>query len=133
MDLGLKDKVALVAAASKGIGRAIAHELAAEGAPVAICARDEATLAKTGREIAEATGATVLANPADVSRLKDIGKFVDAVLARFARVDILVTNSGGPPSGSFDTLDMDAWEKASPLSLVPPGEVSRRALPGTPA
>jgi len=130
MDLGLRGRTALVAAASKGLGRAIAQELAAEGASVAICARDEAALAQAGREIAESTGAPVLAKAADVAKRDDVAAFVDAALARFGRVDILVTNSGGPPSGSFDTLDAAAWQKATELTLFAPIEFARRLLPG---
>src|SRR5437762_8258750 len=112
MDLGLKGKVALVAAASKGLGRAVAHELASEGARLAICARDARTLEAAAREIAAATGAEVLAQPADVSQPQAIAAFVDATLERFGRVDVLVTNSGGPPPGRFEALDAAAWQKA---------------------
>src|SRR5262245_66479186 len=101
MDLGLRGKVALVAAASKGLGRAVAEELAAEGAKLAICSRDEEAIEAVGREIAKSSGAEVLARGADVSRPADIGRFVDAALAAFGRVDILLTNSGGPPPGRF--------------------------------
>lgn len=130
MDLGLRGKVALVAAASKGLGRAVAHELAAEGASVAICSRDAAAIAATGRDIAAATGAEVLAVAADVADPSAIGAFVDAALARFGRVDILLTNSGGPPPGRFEALDMAAWQKAAELTLFAPVEFARLVLPG---
>lgn len=130
MDLGLKGKVALVAAASKGLGRAVAHELAAEGAALAICSRDAAAIAATGREIAAATGADVLALPADVADPAAIRTFVDATLARFERIDILLTNSGGPPPGRFDALDAAAWQKAAELTLFAPVEFARLVLPG---
>lgn len=130
MDLGLRGKVALVAAASKGLGRAVAHELAAEGASVAICSRDAAAIAAAGRDIAAATGAEVLAIAADVADPNAIGAFVDAALARFGRIDILLTNSGGPPPGRFEALDMAAWQKATELTLFAPVEFARLVLPG---
>lgn len=130
MDLGLKGKVALVAAASKGLGRAVAHELAAEGAQLAICSRDARVLEQTANEIAAATGAEVFAHAADVSHIGDIAAFVDAALKRFGRIDVLVTNSGGPPPGRFDALDAAMWQKATELTLLAPIEFARRALPG---
>lgn len=130
MDLGLKDKVALVAAASKGLGRAVAHELAAEGARLAICSRDARVLEATAREIVTATGAEVFAQAADVSDLHSLGSFVDAALARFGRVDVLVTNSGGPPPGRFESLDAAMWQRATELTLFAPVEFARRLLPG---
>ncbi len=130
MDLGLKGKVALVAAASKGIGRAVAHELAAEGARLAICSRDALAITTAAREITAATGAEVLAQAADVARPADIAALVDATLARFGRIDVLVTNSGGPPPGRFDALDAAAWQRATELTLFAPLEFARRVLPG---
>jgi len=130
MDLGLRGKVALVAAASKGLGRAVAHELAAEGATLVICSRDAGAIAATGRDIAAATGAEVLAQAADVSDPAAIAALVDAALARFGRVDILLTNSGGPPPGRFEALDAAAWQRAAELTLFAPVEFARRVLPG---
>ena len=98
MDLGLKGKVALVAAASKGLGRAVAHELASEGARLAICARDARTLEAAARDIAAATGAEVLAQPADVSEPQAIAAFVDATASGLSFVpndepsDMLITS-----------------------------------------
>ena len=130
MDLGLRGKVALVAAASKGLGRATAEELAAEGAKLAICSRDEEAIEAVGGEIAKATGAEVFTRAADVSRAADVGAFVDATLACYGRVDILVTNSGGPPPGRFETLDLAMWQKAAELTLFAPVEFARLVLPG---
>src|SRR6266545_1169852 len=130
MDLGLRGKVALVAAASKGLGRAVAEELAAEGARLAICSRDAGAIEAAGRAITGATGADVLARAADVSRPADVAAFVDAALERWARVDVLVTNSGGPPPGRFEALDAAAWQKAAELTLFAPVEFARRVLPG---
>jgi len=130
MDLGLRGKVALVAAASRGLGRAVAHELAAEGAALAICSRDASGIEAAGREIAAATGADVLARAADVTRPGDIAALVEATIARFGRVDVLVTNTGGPPSGTFDTHDVAAWREAAESLLFAPLEFARRVLPG---
>jgi 3-oxoacyl-[acyl-carrier protein] reductase len=130
MDLGLQDKVALVAAASRGLGRAVTAELAAEGAKLAICSRDAAAIEQTGREIAQATGADVLARAADVSRVEDVASLVAAALERFGRVDVLVTNAGGPPSGPFDSHDAAAWRTATERTLFAPLELARRVLPG---
>ena len=130
MDLGLRGKVAIVAAASKGLGRAVAEELAAEGVKLAICSRDAEAIEAVGHEIAKATGAEVLARAADVSRTADIAMFVDAALQIFGRVDILLTNSGGPPAGRFESMDASEWQKATELVLYGPIELARRVLPG---
>lgn len=130
MDLGLRGRVALVAAASKGLGRAVAEELAAEGARVAICSRDAAAIEAAAREIAAATGAEVWGMACDVSRTADVAAFADAALLRYGRVDIVVTNSGGPPPGRFDQHGPEAWRAASELLLMAPIEFARRLLPG---
>src|SRR6185369_17573288 len=104
MDLGLKDKVALVAAGSRGLGRAVAEELAAEGASLVLCAREPQTLSETVAAIADTYNAHVLAVPADVTVIDDIKRVVDSGNERFGRIDILVTNAGGPPAGRFDQL-----------------------------
>lgn len=130
MDLGLRGKVALVSAASKGLGRAVARELALEGAKVAICARDAGTLEAARAAIASESGAEVLAVAADVARVEDIERLAGATLARFGRVDVLVTNSGGPPPGRFESLDAAAWQAAAELTLFAPIELARRVLPG---
>ena len=118
MDLGIKGRVALVAAASKGLGRAIAHELANEGALVAICARGIDALEATRNEIADATGATVIAIPGDVSKREDVAGIVRVAAERLGPVDILVTNAGGPPSGKFETLAAEQWQAAVDLTLM---------------
>ncbi len=102
MDLGLKDKVALVAAASRGLGRAVAEELAAEGASLILCARNAKTLTETSEAISRNSGAHVLAVPADVAVVGDVAKVVETGIKRFGRIDILVTNAGGPPVGNFE-------------------------------
>ena len=130
MDLGLKNKVALVAAGSRGLGRAVAEELAAEGASLVLCARDARTLTETASLIAENSGAHVLAVPADVTVVDDINHVVSSGIDRFGRIDILVTNAGGPPAGRFDQLTREQWEEAIRLTLFSAVELAREVLPG---
>ena len=130
MDLGLKDKVALVAAASRGLGRAVAEELGAEGAALVLCARDPATLAETAASIADSTGAHVLAVPADVTDVNQVARVVESGNERFGRIDILVTNAGGPPAGRFEQITREQWEQASRLTLFSAIELARQVLPG---
>lgn len=130
MDLGLKGKVALVAAASKGLGRAVAEEFAAEGASLALCARGEEDLRKACDEISSATGARVVGVAADVSKTEDAVRLVNRTLDEFGRIDVLVTNSGGPPAGDFESLSAEAWEQATRLVLSSVLELTRLALPG---
>ena len=112
MDLGLKDKVALVTAASKGIGRAVATELAREGARVVISSRDEATLVQTANEIGEETGATVEHRACDLTSSSQIDALMVHATDRLGGIDVLVNNTGGPPTGNFADLDDDAWDLA---------------------
>ncbi|QIN81933.1 SDR family oxidoreductase [Rubrobacter tropicus] len=112
MDLGLAGKTALVTAASKGLGRAIATELAREGARVVISSRDEATLARTAEEIGGETGAEVGYRAADLTKGSDIEALVAHAVDRFGGIDILVNNTGGPPTGFFADLDDEAWDLA---------------------
>lgn len=130
MDLGLKNKVALVAAGSRGLGRAVAEELAAEGASLILCARDARTLDETAAAIAQNYDAHVLAVPADVTVIDDIQRLVAAGNERFGRIDILVTNAGGPPAGSFETLTREQWDEAIRLTLLSAVELARQVLPG---
>lgn len=112
MDTGLQGKVALVCAASRGLGRASARALAAEGARVAICARHMPTLEETAADIQAATGADVLAVAADVSRRMDVTRLVEQTAAHFGGIDILVTNAGGPKAGLFTALTETDWREA---------------------
>jgi len=100
-------RVALVCAASKGLGRASAEALARDGLRVAICARGREALAGTAAAI-EAAGGDVLALEADLRRAEDVARVVEATVARFGALDVLVTNTGGPPSGPFLSLDDQA-------------------------
>lgn len=130
MDLGLKGKVALVAAASRGLGRAVAEELAVEGAALVLCSRKAETINQTANEIAQATRAEILALPCDVSKTEDVARLVQSGIERFGRIDILVTNAGGPPAGKFESFDSEAWESATRLTLFSAIELARQVLPG---
>ena len=117
MDLGLQGKVALVTAASKGLGKAAALALAREGARVVISARSN-LVHHTAEEIRAETGAEVLSVTADVTRQADIDRLIQATLERFGGIDILFVNAGGPPSGKFLTLKPEDWERAVNLTLM---------------
>lgn len=130
MDLGLAGKVALVAASSKGLGRAIAEELGAEGAHLVICARSEEPLRATAESIRKSSGVEVVEVAADVSQQAGIDRVSRAALDAFGRVDVLVTNSGGPPSGQFDSLTPASWESATRLLLYSAVGLTRALLPG---
>ena len=129
MDLGLKGKVALVAAASQGMGRAIALNLAREGCQVAICARNPARLKEAARAIHDQTGAEVLPVAADVSKLADATAFVDKARAAFGGVDLLLINAGGPPLGRFEALTEEQWARAYELTLMSAVRLIRAAVP----
>jgi 3-oxoacyl-[acyl-carrier protein] reductase len=130
VDLGLSGKSVLVAAASKGLGRASAELFAAEGAKVAMCSRDEAAITRAADEIGRATGSrTVLPIVADVSTTSGCETFVKKALEAYASIDVLVVNAGGPPPGRFDDLDDAAWEKAFDLTLMSAVRLTRLALP----
>lgn len=109
MDLGLRGRVAIVAAASKGLGRAVAEELAREGAEVAICARNAADLEKAAAVLREASGRDAFWQTVDVGNAASVRSFVEEVAKRFGRVDICVTNTGGPPSKLFAATTHDDW------------------------
>ncbi len=129
MDLGLNGRVALVAAASRGLGKAIAWELAREGADVAICARGREQLRQTAEEIAQDTGRRVLAVVADVTQAQEIAGLVTAVVEKFGRLDILVNNAGGPPPGPFASFSDEDWRNALDLNLLSTVRLSRAVIP----
>jgi 3-oxoacyl-[acyl-carrier protein] reductase len=129
MDLGLTGRVAIVAAASKGLGRAVAEELAREGAQVAICARTATTLADAAAHIQKSTGREVYHRDLDVTDSTAVGSFVSAVEERFGRVDICVTNSGGPPSKSFRDTLADEWRAAVDQLLMSTIFFAKEVLP----
>lgn len=125
MDLGLKDKRVLVAAASKGLGRAVAQEFVREGARVAICSREQATIERVAQEI----GGGTLGIAADVSTAAGCHTFIETASAALGGIDILVVNAGGPAPGRFDDLDDAAWQKAIDLTLFSAVRLTRLALP----
>ena len=129
MDLGLNNKVALVAASSRGLGRAVAEELAVEGADLIICARDAGQLEETAEAIRSSTGVRVLSVAADVSLPGDVRRVVDSGLSEFRSIDILVTNAGGPPAGRFEFLSNADWESAVRLTLFSVVDLVRGVLP----
>jgi len=129
MELGLAGKVVAVAAASKGLGKAVALRLAQEGASVGICSRSEANVARAAKEIEAQTGATVLATAADLTQAGEAERFVAATAERFGGLDALVCNAGGPPAGAFDDCDDAAWEQAFWLTLMSVVRLCRAALP----
>ncbi len=130
MDLGLKGKTALVTAASKGMGRACAMGLAAEGARVVMCARTEADVNAAAETIRARTGAEVLAVRADVTQAADVTALVARATEAFGGVDVLVANAGGPPRGKFAEMDDAAWQGAYEVSLLSVVRLVREVLPG---
>jgi 3-oxoacyl-[acyl-carrier protein] reductase len=112
VELGLKKKTALVAASSKGLGKACAIELAGEGANLVLCGRNAETLNATAEEVRTATGADVAVIAADLSSAEGVQSVVDGAVSAFGSVEILVTNTGGPPLGDFDDLTDDQWLEA---------------------
>jgi 3-oxoacyl-[acyl-carrier protein] reductase len=130
MDLGLQNRVALVAAASKGLGRAIAEALAAEGASLIICARGRDDLDAARQAIENSTSAKVHAIVADLSDERQLASLANEAIATWGRVDVLVTNSGGPPSGPAHSHDWSRWQGAVDLLLRSTVELTRAVLPG---
>jgi 3-oxoacyl-[acyl-carrier protein] reductase len=129
MDLKLDNKVAVVLAASKGLGKAIATTLSTEGAKVIIGSRDEIELSNTANEIHQLTGNEVVAIPVDVSNGEQVKSFIQKAADRFGRIDILLNNGGGPPFNKFENFDDDAWQKAFELTLLSFARTSRLVLP----
>jgi 3-oxoacyl-[acyl-carrier protein] reductase len=131
MDLGLRNRVAIVCAASQGLGKASAAAFAREGAHVVICSRDRRRLAAAAAEIRSAApeGLAVVPVTADLTRPADIRRLVASTVKRFGRVDVLVTNAGGPPVGVFPDLDDAAWEKGITLNLLSTIRCIRAVLP----
>jgi 3-oxoacyl-[acyl-carrier protein] reductase len=129
MELGLNDRVAIVAASSQGLGKAVAMGLAREGANVALCARGEAMLRATAEEIAGETGVKVLAGTVDVTKQQEVQRFVADVYAQFGRVDICVANAGGPPAKSFAETSLEDWKNAADLNLMSTVFFAKETLP----
>jgi 3-oxoacyl-[acyl-carrier protein] reductase len=129
MDLGLEGRVAIVAAASRGLGRAVAERLAREGAQVSICARRADELDAAVRTIREATGRDVHARVTDITDPGAVEAFVRETADRFGRLDVCVTNCGGPPSRSFLDIGIDEWRSAVDSILMSAVYFAREALP----
>jgi len=129
MHTDLEGKCAIVCAASRGLGKATALALAREGASVAICGRDAAALDAAAADIARAGSGHVLAIPADLSRAEDIDRLIRDSAARLGGIDVLVTNTGGPKSGPFETLSDDDWRGAIDSLLMSVVRLSRACVP----
>jgi len=129
MDLGLKDRAAIVAASSQGLGKAVALALAREGAKLAMCSRRANAIESAGEEIRRATGVEVLARAADVTRPDDVRRLVAETLERFGRIDICVTNAGGQPSKTFAETTPEDWAAAVDLNLLSVVHLARQVLP----
>ena len=129
MNLKLNNKVALVLAASKGLGRAVAAALSAEGVRVIIGSRDEYELKNTAAEIARQTGNEVVAIPVDVSDGDELSAFIAKAAKHYGRIDILLNNAGGPPFDKFEHIDDAQWQKAFELNLLSFARTSRQVLP----
>ena len=129
MDLELKGKVAIVGGASKGLGRACAQVLAAEGAKVTVCSRSRADLEKAAQEIRDTTGSDVLAFAGDLDRHDTIAALIAATVERYGRLDVMVNNSGGPPLARAHNATEEQWEVALQRSLLFFSRMSREALP----
>lgn len=125
MDLGLSGKVALVAGASRGLGFAVARTLAREGARVSIASRDESAI----KGAAASIGGEVLATPLDVRSADALQRWADATVAKFGGIDLLFTNSGGPPAGPALSFDDAAWQDAANLLLFSTLRMVRAAVP----
>ncbi|MBN1948300.1 MAG: SDR family oxidoreductase [Candidatus Cloacimonetes bacterium] len=129
MDLGIRDRIALVTAASRGLGRAIAHQLSLEGARLVICSRHAAGIRQTAAEIASETGNSVKAFTCDVTDNEQVNKMMQEIEKEFNRLDILVCNAGGPPAGSYNEFDLDDYRQALELNLLSTVRLCRAALP----
>jgi len=123
LNLGLEGRIALVGGASRGLGRAVAEELAVEGASVAVCARESESLRATADELG------ALALPGDLSIEGEPRRVVDACVEHFGRLDILVANGGGPPPGGFESFGADDWRRATALVLASTVELVTAAVP----
>ncbi len=129
MDLGLKGRGVIVAASSEGIGRAAAEAFAREGAQVAMCARTEKTLRDAAEDIRSRTGADVYAEPLDVTDAAAVARYVEQVAKRFGRIDVCVTNAGGPPAKNFLSISTDEWRKAVDMNFMSVVYLARAVIP----
>ena len=129
MNFGLNNKIAIVTAASQGLGKASAMALAKEGATVVIGSRRQKEIAEAAKEIHETTGATVVPMVVDVLKLEDIKRLVSETKQQFGTVHVLVNNAGGPPTGSISSLTDEDWHKGHELTLMSMVRLTREILP----
>ena len=129
MDLGLNGRVAIIGGGSKGLGKACALSLAREGANVAICSRSANDLEAAAQEIRAETGGDVLAVPGDLSTLPGIQNFIQTTVERFGRLDVVVSNSGGPPEGRAVNTDEETWERSIQMALTFFIRMGRESVP----
>jgi len=129
MDLGLKGRGVIVAASSEGIGRAAAEAFAREGAQVAMCARTESTLRKSADEIREATRAEIYGEALDVTDAVAVTRFVEQAAKQFGRIDVCVTNAGGPPAKNFLSTSNDDWKRAIDMNFMSVVHLAKAAIP----
>lgn len=129
LEFGLKGKNALVIASSQGLGKAIATQLADEGANVVITSRDQMKLQQAKAEILEVTGKEVITIPCDITSEGDINNLFNEIEAKFATIDILVNNAGGPPGGKFEDFEDKDWQNAFELNLLSYIRIIRQSLP----
>jgi 3-oxoacyl-[acyl-carrier protein] reductase len=129
MNLGLKDRVALVAASSQGIGRATAEAFAAEGCRVAMCARNQQILQTAAEQIRKHHNVEVLAEAFDVTDAAAVSHFVAAVAQKFGGIDICVTNAGGPPAKGFLAATLEEWQRALELNFLSSVYFAREVIP----
>jgi 3-oxoacyl-[acyl-carrier protein] reductase len=129
MNLGLKDRVALVAASSQGIGCATAEAFAAEGCRVAMCARNQQTLHSAAEKIRRQYGVEVLAEAFDVTHASAVRVFVSSVAEKFGGVDICVTNAGGPPARGFLAANLEDWQRALDANFLSTVYFAREVIP----
>lgn len=129
MDLGLKDKVALVAASSQGLGKAVAMAMAKEGAKVVICSRNQVRLNSAQEEIQKAVNSRITAIQADLTNKEDIKSLVSQTVSDFGSIDILVNNAGGPPAGFFGDMTDETWFAGIELTLMSSVRLTREVLP----
>lgn len=129
MDLGLQGKVALVAAASKGLGYGVAKALAQDGAHVSICSRDAGQVDDAVKSLTDSTGAQVIGMATDVTRAEDIQAWVDATVQKWGGIDALLVNAGGPPPGTILSFTDEQWQAAFELTLMSTVRMIRAAVP----
>src|SRR5580700_506456 len=129
MDLGLKDRVVIVAASSQGIGRATAEAFAAEGCRIAMCARNQQTLQAAAEKIRKQHNVEVFVEALDVTGAAAVSRFVAAVAEKFGSVDICVTNAGGPPAKGFLAATLEEWQRALEANFLSTVHLAREVIP----